>query len=1138
MPVKTTITVGNGARDYPDIGAAFAGTECANRVTNDEYIIIKVYNDDNLAIFGGGIELSSGTATNTVTVEPAYGHDYSATDFSGTALKYDPSLGAALEVSDPFEIMFWIAANAYLTVNNMQIKCSDYNGRLVYGPDANTTFNNCIIVDNGQGETIPTQFNNCLVIRDENLTKAGLNLNYSHANQCTVVVPEDLTHSGGLVGFSGTATANECASFGGATAFSNASQAGSDYNASGDTTGPGSNALDNLVFADQFENVNDVTQDWRRKTGNDLDAAGLAGIDIGFTLPDAIPAATAEILNINTDNTITSDQTNVEINGTVLAGTNSVIITDGIVQTTQTIQGTPTATQVLFNAVQGELPFGLLTITVTDGSSPYASNLTLTSPALNQYVNVINPSIDASSVFFNSTTTPQTGDQLEWVTLSGNGYAVTLQPNGTYSIAGGVTEDTIEVRWRESTLDAWGSWITFTISTGTILQAPVVTPPSLLTIDIPGGDTGLAKSNSELVAWLALATVTDETDVGLTATGDISGLADPIPVGSHAISFISDTDSDGLTGTNTAFLSITQSVSIPVITQVNNVSNTFTSLGTNIAIEGTNLSAVTNVTLIYGGLRVPQILDPLLQNTLITFSAVQGNLPHGPLTLEIYDGTNTVNIGVALLAIGGSLYVDLVAPVTDVSSIFYNTNIIPETSDQIEWATPSWNGEAVDILSDSTFTIAGADAQDNIQFRTWDSGTLIWSEFVTIYTNGDLSNTVPVVTPPNVLNITLATGITGLAKDDTALVAWLASATVTDDWDSGLTASGSISALADPIPTGIHTVTFTSEIDSGGLLGTATSVLTIAEDGTPNIAPVVTAPNNISIQYANGQSGLDQTNSSLVAWATSATVVDDTDSGLTVSSDLSSLANPIPSGTHTITFTSQADSGGLVGTAAATLTISQVANTAPVVTAPISLALEYENGSSGIAKNNATLVTWLASASVNDDVDTGLTASGDLSSLPDPIPAGNRTITFTSQADSGGLTGNATTLLAITEASAVQADIIAPVGRVVILGKNSLRFQQDPEATLDYWLCWGNLLGNDKIATVTVIAADGLVNNSSTLFTSLVVDDNNLPQSKNTVVSVWLSGGVPGIEYKVVIRITTVGGRTDERTIVIECTNL
>ena len=91
---------------------------------------------------------------------------------------------------------------------------------------------------------------------------------------------------------------------------------------------------------------------------------------------------------------------------------------------------------------------------------------------------------------------------------------------------------------------------------------------------------------------------------------------------------------------------------------------------------------------------------------------------------------------------------------------------------------------------------------------------------------------------------------------------------------------------------------------------------------------------------------------------------------------------------------------------------------------------------------------------------------------------------------------------------------------------------------MDYWLCWGNLLGNDKIATVTVIAADGLVNNSSTLFTSLVVDDNNLPHSKNTVVSVWLSGGVPGIEYKVVIRITTVGGRTDDRTLVIECTNL
>ena len=844
-------------------------------------------------------------------------------------------------------------------------------------------------------------------------------------------------------------------------------------------------------------------------------------------------AASPGIGSVDVDDVIQGDQVGAVIDGANLSSITEVRAISGGVTETFTPTNV-TSTQITFDFVQGNLPWGDVTFEIGDGTGSQSRVATLLNPTTTQFIALVNPSTgDSSSIFNGATHTPATGDLVEWTEHAD----ITIAPNATFSVANGSLVTSFDVRtWRVST-ETWGPWTTMTIGAGGN-QTPIVTPPVTLAVNLEVGSPGLDKSNTDLIAWLNSATVTDDTINGLTAVGNIDSLADPIPIGNYLISFVSDADDGGLIGSNSASLVVTQAVAIPTITQVNNVSNTFTPLGASIAIEGTDLSGVTDVTLIYNGLRVAQILDPLLQNTLISFTVVQGNLPHGPLTLEIYDGISTVTTDVTLLTVGTNLYIDLVTPVTDVTSVFYNTNIIPETSDQIEWVTPSWNSEAVNILADSTFTIAGTDAQDNIQFRTWDSGTLIWSEFVTVYTNGDLSNETPVVTPPSDLNSVLPINTSGLTHNDATLVAWLQSASVADDWDVGLTVGGSVAGLADPILPGTYTVTFTSEIDSGGAIGTATAQLTVVDDATPNIAPIVTAPSNISIQYANGQSGLDKSNSTLVAWATSATVVDDNDSGLTVSGDLTTLADPIPSGSYTITFTSQADSGGLVGTAAATLTISQVANTAPVVTAPISLALEYENGSSGIAKNNATLVTWLASASVNDDVDTGLTASGDLSSLPDPIPAGNRTITFTSQADSGGLTGNATTLLAITEASAVQADIIAPVGRVVILGKNPLRFQQDPEATLDYWLCWGNLLGNDKIATVTVIAADGLVNNSSTLFTSLVVDDNNLPHSKNTVVSVWLSGGVPGIEYKVVIRITTVGGRTDDRTLVIECTNL
>ena len=34
-----------------------------------------------------------------------------------------------------------------------------------------------------------------------------------------------------------------------------------------------------------------------------------------------------------------------------------------------------------------------------------------------------------------------------------------------------------------------------------------------------------------------------------------------------------------------------------------------------------------------------------------------------------------------------------------------------------------------------------------------------------------------------------------------------------------------------------------------------------------------------------------------------------------------------------------------------------------------------------------------------------------------------------------------------------------------------------------------------------------------------------------TTVTVWLSGGTAGVKYDVACRITTTGGRTDERTV-------
>ena len=83
---------------------------------------------------------------------------------------------------------------------------------------------------------------------------------------------------------------------------------------------------------------------------------------------------------------------------------------------------------------------------------------------------------------------------------------------------------------------------------------------------------------------------------------------------------------------------------------------------------------------------------------------------------------------------------------------------------------------------------------------------------------------------------------------------------------------------------------------------------------------------------------------------------------------------------------------------------------------------------------------------------------------------------------------------------------------------------KDPSAVLDYvfdgtgWLASG-----ETIDTHTITVDTGLTKDSST--------------ESGGKVTVWLSGGTAGENYKVACLITTSAGRTDERTIWIKVTN-
>jgi len=88
-------------------------------------------------------------------------------------------------------------------------------------------------------------------------------------------------------------------------------------------------------------------------------------------------------------------------------------------------------------------------------------------------------------------------------------------------------------------------------------------------------------------------------------------------------------------------------------------------------------------------------------------------------------------------------------------------------------------------------------------------------------------------------------------------------------------------------------------------------------------------------------------------------------------------------------------------------------------------------------------------------------------------------------------------------------------------------FTKDPNATLDYTIDWADWLTDmsDTIATATWVPQTGsgitVANSTNTTLTA----------------TAWLSGGnvVPGgKEYRVRCRITTTGGRTDDRSIFLK----
>jgi hypothetical protein len=86
-----------------------------------------------------------------------------------------------------------------------------------------------------------------------------------------------------------------------------------------------------------------------------------------------------------------------------------------------------------------------------------------------------------------------------------------------------------------------------------------------------------------------------------------------------------------------------------------------------------------------------------------------------------------------------------------------------------------------------------------------------------------------------------------------------------------------------------------------------------------------------------------------------------------------------------------------------------------------------------------------------------------------------------------------------------------------------MNFDKDPDAHLDYSLDWAAWLGEDTIASSLWVLPD-------------TADDLTVTTSSHTptVATAWISGGLVGSRYKVACRVTTAGGRVDDRSITLK----
>lgn len=273
----STDSIGSaGGRDWATLADWFAGIPG----TLSENEIGEVYNDSLFTTTATTSFSGKTVGSFTITLRPATGEGFAdSKNDVGFRLDYLQSQGAAFNCTASYVEPMITLNQAAMTIQGLQFRTTSGLSRTITVSNATSVLKDCIIDHAGSNRGALTisagKAINCLVVcRAASSHGIRISGGATVLNLTAFQTQGSPTQSGFHVDSGTTNIAINCASFGFSTGFAASGwDASSDYNASQDTTGPGSNAVDSLTASDQFEST---TNDWRLKTG-----AGL--IDVGNT---------------------------------------------------------------------------------------------------------------------------------------------------------------------------------------------------------------------------------------------------------------------------------------------------------------------------------------------------------------------------------------------------------------------------------------------------------------------------------------------------------------------------------------------------------------------------------------------------------------------------------------------------------------------------------------------------------------------------------------------------------------------------------------------------------------------------------------------------------------------------------------